>query len=290
MTRAESTSAELQRSQTLEFPELPAARSGLVMPLLRALEVLSAFSAHDQWLGNKDIADRTGLPASTVNRFLRSLVALGYVGYCKERRQYRLAAPVLSLGYSATFHSDVQRLVRQDLIRFACAHNVTVLLAMRDRLDLVALESCTGTGSFRRSGLNVGTRIAISSSQMGHTLLASLPALERAYLLENIARRMPAQWEGLEPHLTESINQFRTMGFCYSLSKLDRDLGVVSVPMNVAGKGLFVLACIGSLAHMSKARVSRELGPQLAALASQFKHSLDASAASHYREEPEHGH
>ena len=256
-------------------------RGKVVTPLVRALEVLSAFTPHDSWLGNKEIAERTGLATSTVSRFLRSLVALGYVGYCAERHLYCLAAPVLSLGYAATAHSDVQRLVRAELLNFASRNNVTALLVMRDRLDLIALESCTGTGSFRRSGLNVGTHIGIASSQMGHTLLASLPALERAYLLDNIARRMPDDWVGLEPFLTEATRQLRTAGYCYSLSKLEQDLGVVSVPMFLMGRGLFVLACIGSLGNMNKARVARELGPQLVSLANQFKQTLDASSMNH---------
>ena len=279
MTKAEGMLAELQRNEILQRHDSPAPRSGLVMPLVRALEVLSAFNAHDTWLGNKDIADRTALPASTVSRFLRTLVTLGYVGYCRERRQYCLTASVLSLGYAATSHSDVQSLVREDMMKFASANNVTVLLAMRDRLDLVALESCTGSGSFRRNGLNVGTRIGIASSQMGYTLLASLPVLERSYLLDNTARRMPDDWSGPEPYLANAIKQLRAMGFCYSLSKWESDLGVISVPMCLTGRGLFVLACIGSLGHMSKDRISRELGPQLAALANQFKQSLESSSA-----------
>ncbi|MFS1286896.1 IclR family transcriptional regulator [Pseudomonas piscis] len=275
MSRAEPLHSGLQPESVPSLRDPQAPRSGMVMPVVRALEVLSAFTAHDVWLGNKDIAERTGMPPSTVSRFLRSLVALGFLQHHAGLRQYRLAAAVLSLGYAATSHSDVQRLVREDLVRFACANNVTVLLAMRDRLDLIALESCTGNGSFRRNGLNVGTRIAIASTQMGMTLLASLPALERAYLLDNIARRMPEGWQEPEPNLSEAIRQLRAMGFCYSLSKWERDLGIISVPLSLPGRGLFVLTCLGSLGQMTKARVARELGPQFLALAKQIKRSLD---------------
>ncbi|MCO7515417.1 helix-turn-helix domain-containing protein [Pseudomonas guariconensis] len=283
MAKAETVPSELRRSDGPSHQVDSNTRGKIVMPLVRALDVLSAFTPHDGWLGNKEIAERTGLPASTVSRFLRSLVALGYVGYCAKRHLYCLAAPVLSLGYAATAHSDVQRLVRAELLKFASSNNVTVLLAMRDRLDLVALESCTGTGSFRRSGFNVGTRISIASNHMGHTLLASLPALERAYLLDNIARRMPDDWSGVESCLSEASRQLRTVGFCYSLSKLEQDLGVISVPMPLAERGLFVLACLGSLGNMSKARILRELGPQLVALADHFKQVLEGFSTNHWR-------
>ena len=63
-----------------------------VMPLARALSILSAFTPQEPWLGNQEIALETGIPAPTVSRMLRSLVALGYLRHAPERRKYRLAA------------------------------------------------------------------------------------------------------------------------------------------------------------------------------------------------------
>ncbi|MCY1306349.1 hypothetical protein D9M70_562040 [compost metagenome] len=92
---------------------------------------------------------------------------------------------------------------------------------------------------------------------------------------------MPDDWSGVESCLSEASRQLRTMGFCYSLSKLEQDLGVISVPMPLAERGLFVLACLGSLGNMSKARILRELGPQLVALADHFKQVLEGSSTNH---------
>lgn len=275
MNTHEDALVDRSRSKVENLAEGRVPRSGIVTPLVRALEVLSAFAAHDSWLGNKEIASRTGLPVSTVSRLLKSLVSLGYMHHCEVRRQYRLSAAVLALGYAATSHSDVQRLVRKEMVGFAGEHNVTVLLAMRDRLDLVVLDSCMGNESYRRNSLYVGTRIGIAHSPLGHTLLAALPVLERSYLMENIARRNPENWPELEPQLTDALRQIRATGFCYSLSRVESGLGVLSVPLSFTARGLFVLACLGPLGHMSKARVMRELGPKLVSMANQLKRSLE---------------
>src|SRR5690606_2344735 len=47
------------------------------MNLARGLEVLRAFSASSPLLGNREIADRTGLPKPTVSRLTYTLTLLG---------------------------------------------------------------------------------------------------------------------------------------------------------------------------------------------------------------------
>lgn len=254
--------------------ERASSRSGVVVPVMRALEVLSAFTANEPWLGNQDICNRTGLPAPTTTRFLKTLTALGYLNYSPPRRKYQLAAAVLSLGYAATAHSDIQRLVRGEMIKFANANNISVVLGMRDRLDLVVLDNCPWDGGKRHNSLGVGSRMNLVSSQLGFTLLATLPSLERTYLLENIERRMPEDWAGVEPQLSDAIQQIRVQGFYRSQSLLEPDLSIVCAPLTFSDRAPFVLACFGSVVSMSKARVSRELGPKLASLANQLKLSF----------------
>jgi DNA-binding IclR family transcriptional regulator len=241
---------------------------------MRSLEVLSAFTVNEPWLGNQDICNRTGLPAPTTTRFLKTLTALGYLNYSTQRRKYQLAAAVLSLGYAATAHSDIQRLVRGEMVKFANANNISVVLGMRDRLDLVVLDNCPWDGGKRHNSLSIGSRMSLVSSQLGFTLLAALPSLERTYLLENIERRMPDEWAGGESQLSDAIQQIRAQGFYRAQSLVEPDLSIVCAPLTFPDRAPFVLACFGSLVSMSKARVSRELGPKLASLANQLKQSF----------------
>lgn len=248
-----------------------ACRSETVKPLVRALAILSAFTTHDIWVSNKEISLRVGLPVSTVSRLLKTLVLLGYVCHSAQTRQYRLAAAVLGLGYAATSHSDIQHLVRNGAVDYAGQHDMTVLLATRDRLDVVILDSYQSARHARGNGLYAGSRFEINYSSLGYTLLAGLPELERTYLMENIARRRPEAEAELDAQLSNALRQISGVGFQYSLSQVESGMALLSVPLNLAGRGLFVLACVGSPAYMSKARVTRELGPKLVSLANQLK-------------------
>jgi DNA-binding IclR family transcriptional regulator len=239
----------------------------VVTPLVRALAVCSAFTPHEVWLGNSQLAQRTGLPPSTVSRIAQTLVRLGYLQHDGEERKYRLTAAVLGLGYAAITQSVVQRHARPHMLAFAEQHRVHVSLAARDRLDLVVLESRRGQDVPAAMGLPVGMRIGMALSPMGWSLLAALPELERHYLLENIEQRVPRDWARLRRRVGEGMAQVHDKGYCTAIGEWDPDVGIVAAPLVVEGQSPFVLACVGASARLSRARIERELGPRLLAMA-----------------------
>lgn len=251
-----------------------APRRAMVAPFARALDLLAVFTPDDRLLGTRDMAARSGLPASTVTRIARSLVELGYLHYAPDERKYRLAAAVLSLGYAAIANSGVQRAARVHLQAFADEHKVHVNLSARDRLDLMVLESCSSSQALVSLNLHVGSRVGIASSPMGWALLAALPELERYYLMENVERRMPREWPRLRRRSSEAIAQVFALGFCTSLGEWDPDLGIIAAPVLVEHHAPLVLACIGASSKLTRARVERELGPKLLAAAAAIQQAV----------------
>ena len=72
-----------------------------VTSLHRGLEILRAFRPADKaGLGNSELAERTGLPNSTVSRLTFTLLKSGYLVYDEGTGRYRMGVPVLSLGYA----------------------------------------------------------------------------------------------------------------------------------------------------------------------------------------------
>lgn len=237
------------------------------MPLARGLAILSSFTPRQPWMSNQEIALETGIPTATVSRMLHSLVAIGYLRYSAERRRYRLAASVLSLGYAAIAHSSVQRLARVEMQSFADVSDTYLVLAMRDRLDVIVLETCASKLTSPDLELSAGMRLRIASSPMGWALLAALPELERFYLLGNIERKMGRQWSHLRRRMGEGISQVQNQGFCASFGEWEPELVIVAAPLTIADHTPLVLACVGRSSKTGRARVERELGPRLVATA-----------------------
>jgi DNA-binding IclR family transcriptional regulator len=244
----------------------------MVMPFARALSLLAAFTPQDLWLGTRELAARTELPVSTVTRIAHSLVVLGYLRHSPSERGYRLAAPVLALGYGAIMASDVQRTARVHMQRFAEDHMVHVTMSSRDRLDVVVLESCGCERAPLALNLHAGMRLPIASSPIGCALLAALPVPERHYLLEHVERRKAREWPRWLRRSCEAMAQVQQLGFCYSLGQLDRELSVVAAPLLVDGDAPLVMACAID-GQPTRARVEREIGPRLLALATAIRQS-----------------
>jgi DNA-binding IclR family transcriptional regulator len=248
----------------------------MVAPFARALALLNAFTPKDRWLGNGELARRTDLPASTVSRLTQSLVTLGYLLHAPAERKFRLATSVLALGYAAYANSEVQQLARKQMREFAAAQCANVILSSRYRLELIVLESCNNPKSVLSLNLHIGARVGLASSPMGWALLASLPETERYYLLSNVERRMPREWPRLRRRCSEAIGQVLNKGYCNSPSDWDPNLGVVAVPVLITGQEPRVLAGVAPISQFQRARVEREIGPRLLAMARDLQQSGEA--------------
>ncbi|NIQ10280.1 MAG: helix-turn-helix domain-containing protein, partial [Gammaproteobacteria bacterium] len=60
----------------------------VITALARGLSVLRCFRQGDRFLGNQEIAERTGLPKATVSRLTNTLTVLGYLNHSKRFNQY----------------------------------------------------------------------------------------------------------------------------------------------------------------------------------------------------------
>ena len=114
----------------------------VVIALARGLNVLRSFRQGDRFLGNQEIAERTGLPKATVSRLTNTLTVLGYLNHSKRFNQYSLGTAVLSLGYSMLGNMDTLKSARPLMQELADSVEASVSLAARDGLHMVYLENC----------------------------------------------------------------------------------------------------------------------------------------------------
>lgn len=243
------------------------ASTARVTPFARALSLLAAFTPRERWLALRDLSERAGLPASTTARMAQTLVTCGYLHHDAPGRRFRLSAAVMGLGYGAAANSVVRRAARLPMVAFARQNHVHVMLCGRERLDLIVLDSYDSLRCSLLLRLDVGVRVGLAASPMGWALLAGLPDLERHYLMESMERKVPREWGLHRRRMGEAIAQVREKGWCSSAAVSGEELTVVATPLQVADQSPLVLACVGSSADMSRARVEREIGPRLAGMA-----------------------
>ncbi|WGH77287.1 IclR family transcriptional regulator [Jannaschia ovalis] len=143
--------------------------------LARGLSVLRAFRAGEDGLGNAEIAERTGLPKSTVSRLTFTLQSLGYLTHARRHDLYRPGPALLVLGNLAAASIGFVEMAGPLMQRLADETGTMSMLLVRDggRMLIVRTWRPNGIASL---WLEVGARPPLNGSSSGHALLGALGA------------------------------------------------------------------------------------------------------------------
>ncbi|MEQ9259770.1 MAG: IclR family transcriptional regulator [Roseovarius sp.] len=141
--------------------------------LARGLMVLRAFRASDDGLGNAEIAERTGLPKSTVSRLTFTLQSLGYLTHAHRHDRYRPGPALLALGNVAQASISFVDLAGPLMQRVADETGTLSLLLVRDGEKLLIVKTWRPRG-VSSLWLEVGHRVPMHGSSSGHALLAAM--------------------------------------------------------------------------------------------------------------------
>lgn len=246
-----------------------------VTSLARGLEVLRAFTPSEGILGNRDIAQRTGLPKPTVSRLTYTLTKLGYLTHIERIGKYQLAAGALAIGYSTLANMRIRQIARpymEELARFA---NASVALGTRDRLNVIYVEHCRSPRSVLLR-LDLGSRVPIATTAIGRALLGALPASEREWLMRHLAKREGSDWPTVRDGIESAIQDMKTRGFTMSIGEWHHDVSGVGVPIVPADRsGVFALNCGAPAFQIPREKFEREIGPRLVNIARTIEAALN---------------
>lgn len=249
-----------------------------VRALERGLEVLRCFRPGDRFLGNQEIAGRTGLPKPTISRLTHTLTKLGYLGYSEKFGKYHLDSAVLALGYSFLVNMDVRRIARplmQELAEYAQA---SVALGVQDRLSMLYIEAYRSSATVTLT-LDVGSQIPIATTSMGRALLCALPDAERESLLGQIQLRNEADWPRIKSGIEQAMKDYTERGFCLSLGEWKRDVHAVAAPFIPSdGSRILVFSCVGAAFQLRRHMFEDDIGPRLLNLITNVRETLDRQA------------
>ncbi|MBD9402214.1 MULTISPECIES: IclR family transcriptional regulator [unclassified Comamonas] len=203
------------------------------MTLARGLEVLRAFTATNPVLSNREIADRTGLPKPTVSRLSYTLGLLGYISKDADTQKYRLASGVLALGHPLLASMKTRQLAKPLMAHIARQTGCTVNLGLRDRTDIVYVDSVRADG--RNEYLpDIGSTYPLLVSSMGHVLIHGLARTQKVALLNYLKVQDSELFSQYSKGLEEDEKRFNEQGYCLSSGAWDRELYAIAVPLKGA--------------------------------------------------------
>ena len=246
-----------------ERPDSEAQDRDFVVALARGLGLLRAFRREGESLGNRDLAERTGLSKSTVSRLTYTLHKLEYLNYNMNTARYQLAPAVLSLGFSCLAGMPLRQLAKPYMQELADYTGMPVAMASRDRLTMVYLERCKGTNAVTLA-IEVGAHIKLATTAAGRACIAALAPDERSRILDDIRDHEGSNWPNVLPGIEAAIESYRTRGYCTSLSEWKRDVNAVAVPLVPRdGSPIVAFNCGGASQTLTREWIEGDVAPRL---------------------------
>lgn len=239
--------------------------------LERGLSILRVFRSGATLRGNSEIAERTGLPRSTVSRLTQTLVACRFLEYDRFANGYRLGAPVLGLAEAYIAGSEVLAAAVPLMKNVSDALRVNTSLAVADGDEMVYLHAVRrrDVGVPRR--VMTGHRTPTEMTSLGRAYLATLSSRERESLYAGFRNKHLDRWKTIEQEIRNAISEVQTKGYC----KVNWLPGVTAIAMPVQVADQTYALSIGVAARLfDDGRMSTELAPALIGLAGDLERAL----------------
>lgn len=241
--------------------------------LARGLEVLSCFNPSDNYLGNQDISQRTGLPKSTVSRLTFTLSDLGYLNYSSANNKYCLGNAVIRLGYAKLAQMDIRRISRPLMQALAEHAQASVSLGIRDQLNMIYIDTYRNTSTLAVQ-LDVGSHIPIATTSMGRAYLCALNEDERAALLNQICASDEQNWPAIKKGIEKAAAEYKKFGYCTSLGNWRTEVHAVAVPLTLDDGSIMVFSCSGASFQIQQEQIEHDIGPRLINLVGNVRTAL----------------
>ncbi|MCP3720089.1 MULTISPECIES: IclR family transcriptional regulator [unclassified Paraburkholderia] len=198
--------------------------------LARGLQVLRAFTPAEPMLGNRELADRTGLPKATISRLTYTLTLLGYLNRSEKYQRYRLGAGVLTLGYPMLAAMQIRQIARPYMEKLARETRCSVNLGMRDRLNVVYVDTCR-PGRDNNAQPDIGSTRPLLATSIGRALLIGEGAKEREAVLNRLRLDDPERYAADWPLWDADQAAFAARGYTLSRGDWVRDIHAIAVPV-----------------------------------------------------------
>lgn len=159
------------------------------------------------------LAQRAGLPNSTVHRLLAQLIKLRLVMQLDDRQAYVIGPLAYELGLVAAQQFDIRQLCRPAMERLAAESAETVYLVQRSGMEAVCIDFEQGPGTLRVVTLQMGSRRPLGLGAGGLAILAAMPPDEIEEVLAVVMGSIEKEWRFTPQELRASLQEAQAQGY-----------------------------------------------------------------------------
>jgi len=252
---------------------VPEAAESPVTSVDRALRILTALGAAARGLTLDDLADRLGIPKSSLHRILAALKHRRFVSQPETGGPYFLGAELLATAFRFHDALDLRALIHPLLARVSAELNETIHMAVLDGAEVIYQDKIEAPHSIKLCSV-VGGRNPAHATGVGKALLAW------AYPTGEAAGAWFARWAPLArptkrtissaARLAEQLALVREQG--YALDVEENEVGVLcaAVPIFLGRPVPAAAVSVTVLSTRADRRRLTELGEYLGSMAAEW--------------------
>jgi DNA-binding IclR family transcriptional regulator len=209
---------------------LPGKRTYNITALQRGLRLLQLFTQSERGLTAMQVARHSGLPVSTVHRFLVNLESSGFLN-CSAEGTYHLGIACFSIGQAALGQLDIRRLSLPHLRELNQHTRETIHLTVRHGLTAVYVEKLDSPEHLRIHS-RIGVSVPLYCTAVGKVLLAYMPADEQQTVLGQIElKRLTPNTAGSLQELQTELLRVRKNGYACDLEEHEPHIRCIAAPI-----------------------------------------------------------
>ncbi|MGH8784471.1 MAG: IclR family transcriptional regulator [Cupriavidus necator] len=244
--------------------------------LVHGLDLLRCFRLAEPLLSNGELAHRTGLSKATVTRLTYTLTLLGFLRFDTVLRKYRLGSASITVGYPLLVSLQVRQVARPLMHALATEVGGAVSLGMRDRTQMVYLETCRARDLVELLP-DIGASIPMLPTAMGRAWLARAPRAHSEAVQRWLRLEAPETWRRLQPELDAARKDMARFGYCFTRGDFHGGVHAAAAPLDFSVEDeLLIFNCSIPARDASSRAQEDALGRRLRALADEVRRRLEA--------------
>lgn len=217
----------------------PADSPGGVQVIARVGQVLRALDGENQGLSLAQLADRIGLPRSTVHRIVTALAAEGLVATASPAGRVRIGPEFARLASSS--QADLWTEAEPFMRRIFDEIGETVDCSVLDG-DHVRVIHGIQAHHHLRVAAEVGSTFPLHCSAKGRAILAAYPPEVAARMLPDVLERFTDKTETDRAAILELLDAARQAGVAYNLEEATRGICTVAVAIRSSSGALLAIS------------------------------------------------
>lgn len=217
----------------------PADSPGGVQVIARVGQVLRALDGENQGLSLAQIADRIGLPRSTVHRIVTALAAEGLVATASSAGRVRIGPEFARLASSS--QADLWTEAEPFMRRIFDEIGETVDCSVQDG-DHVRVILGIQAYHHLRVAAEVGTTFPLHCSAKGRAILAAYPPEVAARMLPDVLERFTGKTETDRAAILEVLEVARQTGVAYNREEATRGICTAAIAIRASSGTLLAIS------------------------------------------------